>query len=129
GAGRLLRVPFALETLFSKAAAGLKNMCANLDHGTEPKSTVVAMRYSQKSTPAPAPPRGCTNAQTRPSVTLARSDRMKRSARTTRNGEWPSAATSTRMKNQNQYPPASTIRPPSHQSCGRIAGAGVAGVG
>ena len=36
------------------------------------------------------------------SVTLASSDRMKRSARTMRNGEWPSATTSARMKNQNQ---------------------------
>ena len=41
GAGRLLRVPFALDIRFSKAAAGLKNMCENLDHGTDAKSTVV----------------------------------------------------------------------------------------
>ena len=54
---------------------------------------------------------------------------MNRSARMTRNGELPSAATSARMKNQNQYPPRQTIRPPIHHSCGRMAGVGVAGVG
>ena len=37
-----------------------------------------------------------------PSVTLASRDRMKRSAFIRRNGVRPSAATSTRMKNQNQ---------------------------
>ncbi len=47
----------------------------------------------------------------------------------TRNGEPPSAATSTRMKNQNQYPPRQTIRPPIHQSCGSTAGVGLAELG
>jgi hypothetical protein len=46
-----------------------------------------------------------------------------------RSGELPSAATSARIKNQNQYPPTQTIRPPIHQSAGRMAGVGVAGVG
>jgi hypothetical protein len=40
----LFRVPFATEIPFSKAAAGLKNICENLDHGTEPNRTVVAIR-------------------------------------------------------------------------------------
>src|SRR3990170_1363617 len=104
-------------------------MWANLDHGTDPNSTVVAMIYRPKNTLVPEPPRDCRKAQIRPSVTLASSERMNRSARTMRNGELPSAATSTRMKNQNQYPPRHAISPPSHQSCGRMAGVGVAGVG
>src|SRR3970040_885683 len=104
-------------------------MWANLDHGTEPNSTVVAMMYKPKSALAPDPPLACTKAQIRPSVTLASSERMNRSARTMRNGEQPSAATSTRMKNQNQYASRQAIKPPSHQSCGRMAGGGGAGVG
>ena len=36
--------PLARATRFSNAAAGLKNMCANFDQSTEPKSTVVARR-------------------------------------------------------------------------------------
>ncbi|MND06049.1 hypothetical protein D3C83_271950 [compost metagenome] len=35
-------------------------------------------------------------------------------------GELPSAATSTRMKNQNQRQPAQTMRPPIHQSVGTM---------
>src|SRR3990170_3684337 len=104
-------------------------MWANLDHGTDPNSTVVAMMYKPKSTLAPELPFACRKAQARPSVTLASIERMNRSARTMRNGELPSAATSTRMKNQNQYPPRQTIRPPIHQASGRMAGVGVAGVG
>src|SRR3989304_880666 len=99
-------------------------MWADLDHGTDPNSTVVAMMYKPKSTLAPDPPFACRKAQIRPSVTLASSERMNRSARMMRNGELPSAATSPRMKNQNQYPPRQAIKPPSHQSCGRMAGAG-----
>ena len=41
----MLLVPFASATLFCRAAAGLKNMCENLDQGIDPNSTVVAMRY------------------------------------------------------------------------------------
>src|SRR5688572_10803725 len=95
-------------------------MWANFDHATDPNSTVVAMMYKAKKTFAPGLARAWRSAQARPSVTLARSDRMKRSARTTRNGEWPSAATSTRMKNQNQYPPTRIISPPIHQRCGHM---------
>ena len=40
---RVLREPLAAESRFSSAAAGLKNMCANFDHATDPNSTVVAM--------------------------------------------------------------------------------------
>ena len=43
----------------------------------------------------------------------------------TRNGELPSAETSARMKNQNQYPPTQTIRAPMCHSAGTMAGAGV----
>ena len=46
-----------------------------------------------------------------------------------RNGEWPSTATSTRMKNQNQYPPKQTNSAPTIHRYGRKAGVGVAGVG
>src|SRR5512147_2303179 len=104
-------------------------MCANLDHGIDPNSTVVAMMYKPKNTLAPEPPFACRKAQIRPSVTLARSERMNRSARMMRSGELPSATTSTRMKNQNQYPPRQAIKPPTHQRSGSIAGVGVAGVG
>src|SRR5918999_2050806 len=128
GAGRLLLVPLAYDSLFSNAATGLKNMWANLDHGTDANSTVVAMMYKPKNTLAPALPRVWRKAQIRPSVTLARSERMKRSARMTRSGELPSAVTTARMKNQNQYPPTQVIRPPIHQSRGRMSGVAAAGV-
>src|SRR5687768_12582233 len=104
-------------------------MWANLDHGTDPKSTVVAMTYKPKNTFAPGPPLACRKAQIRPRVTLERSERMNRAARMMRKGEPPSAATSARMKNQNQYPPMHIIRPPVHQASGRMPGVGVAGVG
>ena len=42
----MLLEPFASATRFWKAAAGLKNICENFDHGMDPKSTVVAMRYA-----------------------------------------------------------------------------------
>ncbi len=45
----MLLEPFAAESRFSKAAAGLKNICANLDHGTDMKSTVVAITYRPKA--------------------------------------------------------------------------------
>ena len=48
GSGRLFRVPFATDIRFSKAAAGLKNICENLDHGTDPNSTVVVSRYKPR---------------------------------------------------------------------------------
>ena len=44
GFGRFERVPSASATRFCRAAAGLKNMCENFDQGTEPNSTVVAIR-------------------------------------------------------------------------------------
>ena len=94
--------PFSADTRFSKAAAGLKNMCANFDHGTDPKRTVVATTCKPKNTFAHELPVICRHAQIKPNVTLARSERMNRSARIMRNGELPSAATSARMKNQNQ---------------------------
>ena len=102
GPGRLLLEPFASATRFWKAAAGLKNICENLDHGTDPKSTVVSMRYKPRNTLVHELPVACRYAQTRPSVALARSERMNRSALTMRNGELLSATTSTRIKNQNQ---------------------------
>ena len=98
------RVPFASDTRFWKAAAGLKNMCENLDHGIDPNSTVVAMRYSARNTVAQAGVARRLHArpdQAEASCS-ATSETMNRSARTKRNGELPSAATSTRMKNQNQ---------------------------
>src|SRR3546814_18431529 len=82
-----------------KAAAGLKNICANLDHGIDPNNTVVARRYRVRNTLAqPALPVYWTSAQITPSVTLSVSETTNRSARTMRNGELPPAATSTRMK-------------------------------
>src|SRR5205814_8160021 len=95
-------------------------MGENLDHGTDANSTVVARMYKPKSTLAAGLALACRKAQIRPSVTLPTSERMNRSACMTRNGELPSAATSARMKNQNQYPPRQIIRPPSHQSCGQM---------
>jgi len=77
-------------------------MCENFDHGIDPKSTVVEIRYKPNNRVDHEPSATCTHDQIRPSVTLTKSESMKRSARTMRNGEWPSAATSTRMKNQNQ---------------------------
>src|SRR5712692_5305646 len=103
-------------------------MCANLDHGTEPKSTVVAITYNVNHACVHELPRVWAYAQIRPSVTLASSERTNRSARMRRNGELPSAATSARMKNQNQYPPMQIIRPPIHQSAGRMSGVGAASV-
>src|ERR1043165_3165559 len=96
-------------------------MGANFDHGTEANSTVVATMYRAKNTTAAPLPFACRKAHTSPSVTLARSDRLNRSARMTRHGELPSAATSTRIKNQNQYPPARTISPPTHHRCGQTS--------
>jgi len=90
-------------TLFSRAAAGLKNICENLDHGVDPNSTVVTRRYRARNTYVQATlPVACTHAHSRPKVTLKTSETINKSARTKRNGELPSAATSTRMKNQNQ---------------------------
>src|SRR6516162_7017062 len=90
-------------TLFSRAAAGLKNICENLDHGIDPNSTVVVRRYRARNTYAQAMlPLAWTYAHTRLKVTLKTSETINKSARTKRNGEFPSAATSTRMKNQNQ---------------------------
>jgi hypothetical protein len=44
----------------------------------------------------------CTAAHKSASVALARSEMTNKSARIRRKGEFPSAATSARMKNQNQ---------------------------
>ena len=57
------------------------------------------------------------------------SERLNRSARMIRNGDWPSAATSTRMKNQTQYPPTQIISAPSHHSSGQYNGVDVAAEG
>ena len=43
----------------------------------------------------------------------------------TRSGELPSAETSARMKNQNQYPPTQTMSAPMCHNDGRTAGVGV----
>src|SRR6266849_5483951 len=104
-------------------------MWANLDHGTDANSTVVARTYKPKNTFAAELARVCRKAQISPSVTLPRSERMNKSACIARNGELPSATTSARMKNQNQYPPRQIIRPPIHQSSGNMPGVGAAGVG
>ena len=56
------------------------------------------VQAEQHTDPAAAPP----HAQTKPSVVLVSRDKMNRSAFMRRKGERPSAATSTRMKNQNQ---------------------------
>src|SRR5210317_1885282 len=94
--GRFSIEPSALVTRFWKAAAGLKNMCANLDQNTVPNSTVAAaMNRANKRIP-PNPDQSSAN------VVVASSARMNRSAFTTRYQGLPSAATSTRMKNQNQ---------------------------
>ncbi len=80
----------------------MKNICANFDHGTDPKSTVVAMTNNIKTAFVQELSFDCRNAQTNAMVALPSSERMNKSARMMRNGELPSAATSTRMKNQNQ---------------------------
>ena len=56
GAGKLLREPSASAIRFCRAAAGLKNMCENFDHGTDPKSTAVAIRYNANIKFAPDVP-------------------------------------------------------------------------
>src|SRR5437763_11797556 len=103
GGGRLALVPFASATRFCRAAAGLKNTCENLDHGIDQNNTVVEMTYRARNTVAQVGlPLVCTYAHIKPKVALKTSATINRSARTKRNGEFPSAATSTRMKNQNQ---------------------------
>ena len=49
GSGRLFREPLATDIRFSNAAAGLKNIWENLDHGTDPNRTVVAIRYKERN--------------------------------------------------------------------------------
>ena len=85
-----------MVTRFWKAAAGLKNMCANLDQNTVPNSTVAAAMNRMKKKIAPNTDQSSAN------VVVASSARMNRSAFTTRYQGLPSAATSTRMTNQNQ---------------------------
>ena len=51
--GRFSIEPSALVTRFWKAAAGLKNMCANLDQNTVPNSTVAAAMNRTKKKIAP----------------------------------------------------------------------------
>src|SRR3989338_8771327 len=58
------------------------------------------------------------NDQINAKVEVARSERINKSARSNRNHGRPSAATSTRMKNQNQYPPTASISAPICHSCG-----------
>src|SRR6516162_4103037 len=88
---------------FLQGSRRLEDICENLDHGIDPNSTVVVRRYRARNTYAQATlPAACMHAHTRPKVTLKTSETMNKSARTKRNGELPSAATSTRMKNQNQ---------------------------
>jgi hypothetical protein len=62
-------------------------MCENFDHGTNPKRTAVAIRYNTNIKFAPDVPVACIHPQTRPNVTLMRSERINKSARTMRNGE------------------------------------------
>ena len=72
-------MPLALDTRFSKAAAGLKNMCENLDHGTAAEEHRGGDDVEPEAA-APTAAAACSHAQIRPSVTLASSDRMNRSA-------------------------------------------------
>ena len=119
GAGRLSIDPSATATRFWKAAAGLKNMCANFDQTTPPNRTALEISSSTRNkadaTPAPC---CCRNDQISAVRQVASSDRMNRSARTTRCQAFPSEATSTRMKNQNQPPPTTTINAPRCQMNG-----------
>src|SRR5262249_49252758 len=129
-AGKLLLVPFASATLFSRAPAGLKNICENLDHGIDPNSTVVVRRYRAMNTYVQAMlPLAWTHAHTRPKVTLKTTETINNSARTKRNGEFPSAATAPRIKTKNQKPPRQPMRAPMYHNVGKLAGVGVAGVG
>ena len=80
----------------------MKNICENLDQGTEPNRIVVDIKYSASATIVIEEAVAWQNAQTRAKVVLKTSDTTKRSALTNLNGEFPSAATSTRIKNQNQ---------------------------
>ena len=74
--GKLLLEPSASVIRFWRAAAGLKNICENFDHGTDPKSTVVAVRYKPNNNIVHELPVACIQAQIRPNVTLASRDRM-----------------------------------------------------
>src|SRR5262249_52050121 len=79
GAGRLLLVPFASATLFSRAAAGLKNICENLDHGIDPNTEPGTRRYRARNTYAQATlPVACTHAHSRPKVTLKTSETINK---------------------------------------------------
>src|SRR5574340_1510041 len=104
--------PSALMTRFWKAAAGLKNMCANLDQYTEPKSSVVKATNNTKNRlfNAPAP---MEKDQSSAKVAMPSRPMMKRSPRPF---SWyhltPSELTSTRMLNQNQYPPRHSMAAP-----------------
>src|SRR5512139_945678 len=103
-----------MMTRFWKAAAGLKNMWANLDQYTPPNSTVLDRMNRAKNTVTPPPVKDQINAK----VEVASSERMNRSARSSRKLGRPSAATSARIKNQNQYPPTASISAPMCHSCG-----------
>src|SRR5215510_11527300 len=105
-------------------------MWANLDHATDPNNTVLATIYKARNAVAqPVAPMDWKKAQISARVTLATSETTNRSARTKRKGELPSAATSTRMKNQNQYPPMQTSSAPMYQSAVTMPGVAVADVG
>ena len=98
-------------------------MWENFDHATDPKSKALASRYKTNNTLVQISSTRDKYPQTKPSVTLIMSSTTNRSARTNRNGELPSATTSTRIKNQNQYPPIQTYRAPPYQITGKNAGA------
>src|SRR5579862_3423439 len=104
-------------------------MCENFDHGTPPKSTTVEMTYRARKTVAHPLPPAWSHDQMSASVVFATSERTNRSARTRRNGELPSAETSARRKNQNQYPPMHTMSAPMCHSRGKTAGVGPSAVG
>src|ERR1051326_7946287 len=103
-------------------------MCENFEKGTEPNSTVVAMMYGPSAEIANGLPVHCSHDQVSANAALISNATMKRSARTTRKGECPSAATSTRMKNQNQQPPIRIIAAPRCQSSGSKGGVTAFGV-
>src|SRR4051794_582015 len=98
-------------------------MCANLDQYTPPNRMVLERMNKAKKTVSPPP----VNDQTNAKVEVASSETMNRSARSKRNQGNPSADTSTRMKNQNQYPPTASISAPICQSCGSRAGVDASG--
>ena len=88
------------------------------------------MKSTKNNIERPEAPIDCVKDHNNPKVAMASRPRMKMSPRPL---NWfhfpPSDAKSTRIENQNQYPPTQTLKAPSVQSVGQIVGVATAGVG